>query len=78
MIWNPNKLYGKFEGFNEVCKKKKPDIIGISELKCNTPELNYVMSSLNENLVGHKIKYAYDVVARIRKYANERENNHGG
>jgi len=78
LIWNPNKLYGKFEGFNELCKKKKPDIIGISELKCNTPELNYVLSRLNEAIENHKIKFKYEYVAKIRKHENGRENNNGG
>jgi hypothetical protein len=78
LIWNPNKLYGKFEGFNDLCKKKKPDIIGISELKCNTPELNYVVSRLNEAIENHRIKYKYEYVAKIRKLENGRENNNGG
>ena len=49
LLWNCNRLINKQTLFNTIVRSEKPDVIALSELKCNNAEARHFLAMLNHS-----------------------------
>ena len=61
LLWNCNRLVNKITLLNDLLRVEKPDIIAISELKCNHAEARYYLPLVTQS---NECDYEYAFTAR--------------